>query len=1260
MKKRNKLWNGIAVLMLAMMFCLPVAATSMDNTKVAAGTATLEDESINVCQVYLVKGEDADAEPIPRAMIYDGITLLEEGSDKDYTLSLEKEDEDGWIMYYVTITGAGDYAAEDVSLEYEFYEEEVGEILEVDDWTILYVESEEEAYILSYNGDDAAVEIPEYLGDDEEYEVYDIYPGTFYNKTKLESVDLLEYYPLKGAMFINCPNLTSVRTDYDTDGGEYVESAPGPLVIGGLNGTLSIAAPSDYLWIIEDEEGNETELTLQDYCKEYGYKTETVEEVLIVGDWTYQISTANHEAIVVSYTGDEADVKVPEVVEDGDDEYDVYEIQTNAFDGLETLETIDLQQASLISYLCKDCPNLKTITCRTDDIELDGPIVEGEAPAKGELTIRAYPDLEWILIDEETDEEILYTLEQYCEDYGYVYEELEDEYLTFDVVTADETAVAVAGDTVQMDVYANSALDSDFLSVMFPDATVKDWTVLGEAADYAKISSTGQLTIGTTLSEEAELLVQCTVVRPATSASGDATTVETKVSGSLTVYPKLTGNKTVLLPQDASQTLTCKMNVFSEDEWEVMPEALPEDVTVTYEVADETIVSVSEGVVTATQEAEVGATTTVTATYTIDEKEYVFTYNIKVVEPVDISEIGDETIYVYGWDGCGFDIMLNVFEGVYSDLAGQIEYVELYPEDEVEDDDENPWDFYVAMIEDAMAGDTPPDIVLWPDDYVLTKVNSDEYVSLDTIGFDTTLYDNAFPYVKANGTVNGKLYAVTTSVNPGCFVYNKAMAIEVFGTDDATQIQEKVKDWATFIASAKTLREKEYYMLSNLDLEYTVFGGKTKPWVTDGVLALEDNATTYLSLLRQLYLSDVVDPDDYNWDMYGDIEYKEDCFGFFADAEYITQNAQFKSHKNEYGICAGPQYFSNDYAPYMAVTTVRNNDKLVELLLETLVSNSNVMESCMSNGLGIMNHEAQLTEYATSNPEYNVWLEVAKNVPVVAKSAYDYMLEDTMVWYYSIYYWVDELSKEAVEAVDLGDLLDEIKADFEDMYSSLEVTVPTEVEWEDFTQSEEGSGDDGDNPGAGGEDPGADGENSGTGGEDSGTGGDISSPTPSPETNDNTISTNPGDTGNTTFGKNSEFTKGNNRYKVLSIKGKKGTVAWLGVKSKKANTIKIPNTVKNNAVTFKVVTIANKACKNNKKLKKITIPKNVTTIGKQAFSGCKNLKTIKINSKKLSKVGKKALKGINKKAVIDVPNKNVKAYKKLFKKKGQAKTVKIK
>lgn len=89
--------------------------------------------------------------------------------------------------------------------------------------------------------------------------------------------------------------------------------------------------------------------------------------------------------------------------------------------------------------------------------------------------------------------------------------------------------------------------------------------------------------------------------------------------------------------------------------------------------------------------------------------------------------------------------------------------------------------------------------------------------------------------------------------------------------------------------------------------------------------------------------------------------------------------------------------------------------------------------------------------------------------------------------------------------------------------------------------------------------------------------------------------------------------------------------------------------------------IAANAFKGNKKLKSVTIGKNVKTIGKNAFNGCKNLKKIVVKSSKLTKksVGSKAFKGIYSKAKIKVPKSKLKAYKKLLKSKGIGAKVKF-
>ena len=117
-------------------------------------------------------------------------------------------------------------------------------------------------------------------------------------------------------------------------------------------------------------------------------------------------------------------------------------------------------------------------------------------------------------------------------------------------------------------------------------------------------------------------------------------------------------------------------------------------------------------------------------------------------------------------------------------------------------------------------------------------------------------------------------------------------------------------------------------------------------------------------------------------------------------------------------------------------------------------------------------------------------------------------------------------------------------------------------------------------------------------------------------------------------------------YKVLSTAKREVTVLKPVKKTEKA--ITIPGSVKLEGVSCTVTQIAKGAFQKNKKLTKVTIGKNVQVIGKNAFNGAKKLKKIIIKSKKLKKAYASSIKGISKKAVLDVPNRKVKAYRRLF------------
>lgn len=130
-------------------------------------------------------------------------------------------------------------------------------------------------------------------------------------------------------------------------------------------------------------------------------------------------------------------------------------------------------------------------------------------------------------------------------------------------------------------------------------------------------------------------------------------------------------------------------------------------------------------------------------------------------------------------------------------------------------------------------------------------------------------------------------------------------------------------------------------------------------------------------------------------------------------------------------------------------------------------------------------------------------------------------------------------------------------------------------------------------------------------------------------------------------------------YKVIT---QDKTIGFYRAENTAATNIVVPSTITLDGIKYNVTAIADHAFKGCKKLKSVTVGKNVTSIGKKAFYGCGKLKSIAIKSKKLKdkSVGAKAFKGIHKKAVIKVPPKQKKAYQKWLRKKGVAKTVKMK
>ena len=120
-------------------------------------------------------------------------------------------------------------------------------------------------------------------------------------------------------------------------------------------------------------------------------------------------------------------------------------------------------------------------------------------------------------------------------------------------------------------------------------------------------------------------------------------------------------------------------------------------------------------------------------------------------------------------------------------------------------------------------------------------------------------------------------------------------------------------------------------------------------------------------------------------------------------------------------------------------------------------------------------------------------------------------------------------------------------------------------------------------------------------------------------------------------GKGETFTSSDGvKYKVMTA-GKE--VAYTAPADKKNITsAAIPDTVSVGGVSYKVTSVANKAFEKAPKLKSVTIGKNVTSIGTNAFANCTKLTTVKFKGTKCKTIGTGAFKGAKALKIISIPN----------------------
>lgn len=156
---------------------------------------------------------------------------------------------------------------------------------------------------------------------------------------------------------------------------------------------------------------------------------------------------------------------------------------------------------------------------------------------------------------------------------------------------------------------------------------------------------------------------------------------------------------------------------------------------------------------------------------------------------------------------------------------------------------------YQNNLDEALLGqadaeaDNKVDIFLVEADYALKYVNSEYSIPVNKLGITDADIADQYKYTQDVVTSSdGLLKGLSWQGCPGVMFYNREAAKEVFGSDDPDVVQEKVKDWDTFNATAKELYDAGYSIVSSAADTYRTYSNNvTSPWVVDGKINIDAN-----------------------------------------------------------------------------------------------------------------------------------------------------------------------------------------------------------------------------------------------------------------------------------------------------------------------------------------------------------------------------------------------------------------------------------
>ncbi len=292
--------------------------------------------------------------------------------------------------------------------------------------------------------------------------------------------------------------------------------------------------------------------------------------------------------------------------------------------------------------------------------------------------------------------------------------------------------------------------------------------------------------------------------------------------------------------------------------------------------------------------------------------------------------------------------------------------------------------------------------------WILNYIETDEYaIPLSDLGIEASEYTNAYQYTVDIATSGDKLMGASWQAAAGGFCYYTDMAEEYLGITDAAAMQEAVKDWDAFKATAATLKDKGVTICASLGGLWQCYSTSQSAAWTDGTTLKTDIAADFTTFAKEMVDAGYVDPTIPQWeDPWYNAGNAGETFGYFFSTWCLPAEAQLQQCMGDagnVGIVVGPSEYFWGGSWLCASKNINNKEKAADFVRYFTIDTASMKEYAENTGDFVNNKEAMAdvtfaNDLLGGQDQFAVLKEVAEGIDLSDTiSKYDQTLKDTFL-----------------------------------------------------------------------------------------------------------------------------------------------------------------------------------------------------------------------------------------------------------------------